>query len=694
LKKIIILLFLVSCPLFGNNKTIDSLENSLKKASGKDKVVILLQLSFILKADEPERAFILADEALKMSNSLNLPQQSARAYFCMGAASQEKRDFKKALEYYELYRAKAISNGNRKDEGEALFQIASTYYDHGDIVNAFDYSQQALIIYKEQNLIKRASDVLSNMGVMFLEKGNYDKALEYLKMSLSVADSTLKNSDLGRILGMIGSTYCSKGDYTKAVEYALNGLRYSEATGDKGVILIDYNNIADLYKRAENYKKAIEFYQKSLNLSFSVRDTYGITDAYIGLATVYEETQKFDSAKFYIEKCLNIISKVEDKTISSKSYSKLGYIYLNIKEYDLAIRNLSEALKINMIGIDRENEICSIYNLMSQAYQSKRDYPNALKYSYNSLDRAKKNNNLYMVKENYFLLSDIYAESHNYQKSLECFKFGSQWKDSLINSEKIYQIANLEANFRIEKKEKENVILKLEIDKQTSFRNYLIIISVLILLLAVGTYNRYLHKKKTGKILEEKNLKLNEANVEIERAYKEKIQLQQETHEKESQIMNLKNKLLEKELEQKQKELATLAINLVDKNEYLVKLKEQAESIGQAKPDEVYPFVRSIIRSINLNVKSEESWKIFESQFKAIHRGFMEYIATKYFDLTVMELKVCALLKINLSSKEISTLLNLSTRTVEDHRLNIRKKLGLDKDVNLNQFIATLQYIS
>src|SRR3989339_576379 len=98
--------------------------------------------------------------------------------------------------------------------------------------------------------------------------------------------------------------------------------------------------------------------------------------------------------------------------------------------------------------------------------------------------------------------------------------------------------------------------------------------------------------------------------------------------------------------------------------------------------------------SINLNVKSEESWKIFETQFKAIHRGFMEYIASKYFDLTVMEMKVCALLKINLSSKEISTLLNLSTRTVEDHRLNIRKKLGLDKDVNLNQFIATLHYIS
>jgi DNA-binding CsgD family transcriptional regulator len=137
-----------------------------------------------------------------------------------------------------------------------------------------------------------------------------------------------------------------------------------------------------------------------------------------------------------------------------------------------------------------------------------------------------------------------------------------------------------------------------------------------------------------------------------------------------------------------------LAINLVDKNEYLIKLKEQAESIGQSKPDEVYPFVRSIIRSINLNVKSEESWKIFETQFKAIHRGFMEYIASHYFELTVTELKVCALLKINLSSKEISTLLNLSTRTVEDHRLNIRKKLGLDKDVILNQFIATLQYIS
>jgi len=231
----------------------------------------------------------------------------------------------------------------------------------------------------------------------------------------------------------------------------------------------------------------------------------------------------------------------------------------------------------------------------------------------------------------------------------------------------------------------------LEIIRQTSFRNYLLIISIMILLLAVVIYNRYLHKKKTSKILEEKNQKLNDANNEIEKSYKEKILLQEESYEKESKISALKTELLEKEIEQNHKELTALAINLVDKNEYLLKLKDEAELIGKANPSDVGPLVRMIIRSINVNARGEESWQVFETQFKAIHTGFMEFIATQYPELSGMEMKVCALLKINLSSKEISSMLNLSIRTVESHRLSIRKKLGLESDVNLNHYMSQLQ---
>ena len=154
--------------------------------------------------------------------------------------------------------------------------------------------------------------------------------------------------------------------------------------------------------------------------------------------------------------------------------------------------------------------------------------------------------------------------------------------------------------------------------------------------------------------------------------------------------MKYKQERLNAELELKHKELTALAINLVDKNEFLMKLKEQAEEIGKAKPTEVGPLVRMITRSININARGEESWQVFETQFKAIHTGFMEYISSKYPDLTVMEMKVCTLLKINLSSKEIASMLNLGIRAIEDYRLNIRKKMNLEKSVNLAQYITQI----
>ncbi len=184
------------------------------------------------------------------------------------------------------------------------------------------------------------------------------------------------------------------------------------------------------------------------------------------------------------------------------------------------------------------------------------------------------------------------------------------------------------------------------------------------------------------------------ANLEIEKSFQEKIKLQEESHEKETQILNLQKEILETELDQKRKELTAMAISMVDKNEYLLTLKEQAEAIGKSKPEDVGPMVRIIIRSINLNARGEESWQVFETQFKAIHRGFMEYLSSSYSELSIMELKVCSLLKINLSSKEMASILNISVRTIEDHRSNIRKKIGIDKDINLNQFITQINYKS
>jgi DNA-binding CsgD family transcriptional regulator len=94
-----------------------------------------------------------------------------------------------------------------------------------------------------------------------------------------------------------------------------------------------------------------------------------------------------------------------------------------------------------------------------------------------------------------------------------------------------------------------------------------------------------------------------------------------------------------------------------------------------------------LLRQIETSRNSEQEWDVFESQFRALHPEFMDRMAQAHPDLSPTELKVCALLKINLATKEVANILCCSTRTIEDHRYRIRNKLKLAKGTSLVSYL-------
>ena len=87
---------------------------------------------------------------------------------------------------------------------------------------------------------------------------------------------------------------------------------------------------------------------------------------------------------------------------------------------------------------------------------------------------------------------------------------------------------------------------------------------------------------------------------------------------------------------------------------------------------------------------SQDDWKVFQANFEGAHGQFMKILKDNYPDLTSSDLRLCAFLRMNLSSKEIAPLLGISVRGVENHRYRLRKKLNLDGDSNLTEFIIRL----
>jgi len=161
--------------------------------------------------------------------------------------------------------------------------------------------------------------------------------------------------------------------------------------------------------------------------------------------------------------------------------------------------------------------------------------------------------------------------------------------------------------------------------------------------------------------------------------------------ERERELIKLRNEKLQAELSFKSSELASSTMAIIKKNEFLMNVKDmlriQKEQLGTRYPDKYYD---TLVQKIDDNMASQDEWKVFEANFERAHEQFMNTLKDNYIDLTPSDLRLCAFLRMNLSSKEIAPLLGISVRGVENHRYRLRKKLNLDADSNLTEFIIRL----
>jgi DNA-binding CsgD family transcriptional regulator len=165
------------------------------------------------------------------------------------------------------------------------------------------------------------------------------------------------------------------------------------------------------------------------------------------------------------------------------------------------------------------------------------------------------------------------------------------------------------------------------------------------------------------------------------------VQEQKLTAEKESEIIKIRNEKLRSEISYKSKELANTTFNIMKKNELLMEIRQALEKeLKSSQPEQRRSFSR-IARLVDRNISHEEDWKVFESNFERAHEEFLFRIRENYPLLTPGDLKLCAYLRMNLSTKKIALLLGISVRGVENHRYRLRKKLNLDKETNLTEYL-------
>ncbi len=186
--------------------------------------------------------------------------------------------------------------------------------------------------------------------------------------------------------------------------------------------------------------------------------------------------------------------------------------------------------------------------------------------------------------------------------------------------------------------------------------------------------------------------KFQEERAELEATQKRKeIEHQKVVAQSEQEITKLKNQQLEAQIVHKNSELAISTMHLVQRSELIQQLQERLTKVARSTKDAaVASELRRVNRLLNEQTQLGDTWDQFAHHFDQVHIDFLQKIQEKYPQLTANDQKLCAYLRMNLSTKEIAPMMNISIRGVEVARYRLRKKLALDSTTNLNKFMLEL----
>ncbi len=349
--------------------------------------------------------------------------------------------------------------------------------------------------------------------------------LDSLQQQLPLA-KTLKDSlDISI---KIGDVYFSKDDYKNALKYYFSTLNQGEISNDHKAIGAAYNRIGNCYYHMSDYHNALNYYHNSLAHYKAINDIPSQGGALNNLALVYFDSDSLDQALTFFKKALDFKKDENKKDDMGAIYHNLGLVYNEKKDYNKAREYLKRALDIfNETGNVKYQ--ANTLNSIGRTYEKNKQYEEALAYYDQALKKAKSSRAFYIMMDNYSFQNGCYANLGNYKNAYLYNQFYHNLKDSLNNIEKGKQIAEIQAKYENEIRDRQNRLLTKQnetnqalIQKQYAIGIAIGITSILLAILAVFLWYSFRQKQKANKLLktqkqqiEEKNRTLADLNKEI-----------------------------------------------------------------------------------------------------------------------------------------------------------------------------------
>ncbi|MFT7614909.1 MAG: tetratricopeptide (TPR) repeat protein [Parvicellaceae bacterium] len=656
---------------------LDSLLQELPQTSDTARVLCMKNIAWELLPSDFDKAKDYGLEALLLAKRLSYKYGEAEALYFLGVSNHTQNNFDSAVYYLQQSGKKYEEVGRLQRKANAINVIGVTFINKGD----FQKGQKAYLDAIELYLLSDSSTmaiamVYDNLANSLMLQSRNEEALYYSKKSLHLRE----DMDLSRLPAShmnIGIIYKNKGDYPRALSHYTKALINYKKNGDKDGEHSVYSNLGVFYVTINEYDKA----EKYLILA---RDYYLSHDKFIGLSRVYDNlgllyhaTDRLGAAKIYFNKALKLNHDIGKTEQIGSLYINLAILYTDEGNYDKAQFYCKKAIESD---IEAENHlsIARGYKSLAVVYQKKGSIEKAIQVALQAYKIAQKTNGLRLLKEISLLISDLYDSHGNYKKAILYYHYHNDYKDSLFSSEKLKQITELEAKYELNLKELQ--LIEKE-DKLTQNKHYIELLE---------SEQRISRQEGKISILKNRALIIGLTSIvlivillllfQYSRVSKSRKLL-----EKENELVNVRLHNEELGKERTQEKLASFATQLAEKNDLLEQFKIHLNTIDQSENKNL-EFIH-LFKLIETNIGSKKDWEEFKNHFSQLHGTFFNQLKSHYPQMSESELRLAALVKLKLNTKEIASILGIAVVSVKKARYRLRKTLSLKEGDNLSKFL-------
>ena len=531
-----------------------------------------------------------------------------------------------------------FQNKSHLDSAEAFFSQAHDLYLVNDIFR--------------DSVKSKYAQLLLGLGSLNVGKRRFANAKDHLLTALRLYRKEQNDYRVFATLIQLGRNEAIQARYPDALEYFLKAYEMDseELRQSKSIVI---GNIGLCYYRMGHLIEGLKYMKEALAIDVSNGNKWSQISKLNNIGSIYTHLNKIDSANYYSRRAYELAKDVGQFKSAAIALSNMAQRYMLLEQKDLARKLMKEALELaDSAGIPDMEE--KFYMIRAELSLDRAEYDSVIYYGKKSLSLSRGASNRRFSSHTTLLLSKAYEGLSKMDSALIYYKEYYSIEDSLFNKENQRQFTELYAKIDNIEKQREIEILEKQREIDLANRIFLIftIVSIVIFSVVLLVLLAYRHKNK------QKKLRIKELELKKEIEVKE-MELQQQT----LHMINMNH-------------------NLSTVEDTLKVLKKQPVLTGQD--------IQRVLSGIMVNKSLEKEWNRFDTYFSKINPNFNKILSFQHQNLTTQERRLAALIKLDLSNREIASILNIEHRSVIMARYRLKKKCGLGDNEDLEVYIQTM----